>query len=40
MALEPLGAWAELVGYEHIRGNSRADMTQDLLADDRRPPGR
>ena len=25
MALEPLGAWAELVRYEGIRGNARAD---------------
>lgn len=24
MALEPLAAWAELVRYEHIRGNTRA----------------
>lgn len=26
MALEPLGAWAELVRYEHIRGNTRAEQ--------------
>lgn len=26
IALEPLGAWAELVRYEHIRGNTRAEQ--------------
>lgn len=26
MALEPLAAWAELVRYEHIRGNTRAEQ--------------
>lgn len=31
MALEPLGAWAELVRYEGIRGNGRADQYRRKL---------
>jgi hypothetical protein len=31
MALEPLGAWAELVRYEHIRGNTRAGQYRRSL---------
>jgi hypothetical protein len=31
MALEPLGAWAELVRYEGIRGNARADQYRRKL---------
>src|SRR4051794_1200708 len=31
MALEPLGAWAELVRYENIRGNARAEQYRRRL---------
>ena len=31
MAVEPLGAWAELVRYEHIRGHTRAEQYRRKL---------